>query len=96
MKDVLELPESFFMLYDTIVCVDHFFQQCKVFTYLKVGTSLEEEYERCRRVLQQMAEVLHSRDVPLPEQGPIKLDQYVLYVSVFKEGEKMLMQGPEK
>jgi anthranilate synthase component 1 len=79
MKDVLGLPESFFMLYDTIVCVDHFFQQCKVFTYLKVKREgdgwLREEYERCRRVLQQMAEVLNSRDVPLPPQGPIKLDQ---------------------
>jgi anthranilate synthase component 1 len=80
MKDVLELPESFFMLYDTIVCVDHFFQQCKVFTYLKVPEvlgGLQEEYERCRRVLQHMAEVLNSRDVPLPPQGPIKLDQWV-------------------
>ena len=73
------------MLYDTIVCVDHFFQMCKVFTYLKVPSdleiegrerALEEEYERCRRVLQDMAEVLNSREVPLPEQGPIQLDQY--------------------
>lgn len=80
MKDVLHLPESLFMLYDTIVCVDHFFQQCKVFTYLKVPDDLgglEQEYERCRRILQEMAEVLNSRDVPLPEQGPIQLDQYV-------------------
>jgi len=80
MKDVLGLPESFFMLYDTIVCVDHFFQQCKVFTYLKVPAQsgdLQGEYERCRRVLQRMAEVLNSRDVPLPEQGPIQLNQYV-------------------
>lgn len=82
MKDVLKLPESLFMLYDTIVCLDHFSQQCKVFTYLKVPQQkkegwLESEYERCKNELREMAEVLNSEDVPLPEQGPIKLDQYV-------------------
>ena len=43
--------------------------------YDQIG--LEEEYERSRRILQEMAETLNSRDVPLPEQGPIQLDQYV-------------------
>jgi anthranilate synthase component 1 len=32
MEDVLKLPESLFMLFDTIIAVDHFFQQVKVFT----------------------------------------------------------------
>jgi anthranilate synthase component 1 len=80
LKDVLHLPESFFMLFDTIVAVDHFFQQVKVFTYLKVPPSLDnlqQEYNRCRDVLQHMAGILQSRDVPLPPQGPVKLDQQV-------------------
>jgi anthranilate synthase component 1 len=79
LKDVLHLPESFFMLFDDIIAVDHFFQQVKVFTYLKVPTSLEDlqqEYDRCRDVLQNMTTILQSRDVPLPPQGPIKLNQY--------------------
>lgn len=68
------------MLFDTIVAVDHFFQQVKVFTYLKVPPSLDnlqQEYNRCRDVLQHMAGILQSRDVPLPPQGLVKLDQQV-------------------
>jgi len=78
MKDVLELPESFFMLFDTIVAVDHFFQQVKVFTYLKVPQNLEDlqkAYEEGREILQRMVAVLQSKDVPLPSQAPIQLNQ---------------------
>lgn len=29
MKDVLDVPESFFMLFDIIVAFDHFFEVCQ-------------------------------------------------------------------
>ncbi|QDS73566.1 anthranilate synthase component 1 [Venturia effusa] len=76
MEDVLKLPESLFMLFDTIIAVDHFFQQVKIFTYLKVPTHLDtltQAYEQGREVLQHMVCVLQSKDVPLPQQDPIVL-----------------------
>jgi anthranilate synthase component 1 len=81
MKDVLEVPESLFMLFDTIVAVDHFFGQIKVFTYLKVpGTAgakqdLEIEYEHARRTITDVAERISADQVPLPPQQKIKFDQ---------------------
>jgi anthranilate synthase component 1 len=80
-KDILEVPESLFMLFDTIVAVDHFFGQVKVFTYLKVpGTpgaekNLETGYELARRTIVDVVQRISVDEVPLPAQGPIKLDQ---------------------
>ncbi|EON64743.1 anthranilate synthase component I [Coniosporium apollinis CBS 100218] len=78
MKDVLKVPESFFMLFDTIVAVDHFTQQVKVITYLKVPDSLEDlgrAYEEATTVLQRMVNVVKSEDIPMPEQPPIQANQ---------------------
>lgn len=86
MKDVLEVPESLFMLCDTVVAVDHFFQKVIVITYLHVpGSSaprsaVEEAYEAGKKTI---AGILHTLkqpgsgmlNIPLPSQGPIKLDQ---------------------
>src|SRR4051812_37642138 len=74
MKDVLEVPESFFMLFDTIVAVDHFFQVVKVITYLRVPSTLDqlpEAYEAAKTVLQGIVSIIKSHDVPLPPQPPI-------------------------
>ncbi|KAK4555698.1 anthranilate synthase component 1 [Recurvomyces mirabilis] len=82
MKDVLEVPESLFMLYDTIVAVDHFFQKVMVITYLHVpgkkdteNDALAQAYEGCRKTIANTLKILKQTDVPLPPQGPISLDQ---------------------
>ncbi|KAF2433252.1 anthranilate synthase component I [Tothia fuscella] len=78
LNDTLKLPESLFMLFDTIIAVDHFFQQVKVFTYLKVPDNLEDlekAYATGRSELEHIVEILKSKDVPLPQQGPIKREQ---------------------
>lgn len=78
LKDVLKLPESMFMLFDTIVAVDHFFQVIKVFTYLKVPedlNDLEDAYYSAQKELYQTVRILESSNVPEPIQPPIKLDQ---------------------
>ncbi|EAT84945.2 hypothetical protein SNOG_07479 [Parastagonospora nodorum SN15] len=70
MKDVLGVPESFFMLFDTLVALDHFAQVVKIITYVKVPDSmdqLEEAYEQAKTTLRR------DPHVPMPEQGPIKL-----------------------
>lgn len=81
LKDVVQVPESLFMLCDTIVAVDHFFQQVMVITYLHVpdtnapAGSLESQYEVGKKTLSSLVRTLKSKDIPLPPQGPIKLDQ---------------------
>ncbi|KAF2829742.1 anthranilate synthase-like protein component I [Ophiobolus disseminans] len=76
MKDILGVPESFFMLFDTLVALDHFAQVVKIITYVKVPESLdqlEEAYEEAKTTLKRYVKILKSKHTPMPEQGPIKL-----------------------
>ncbi|KAL2009752.1 hypothetical protein VTN00DRAFT_5559 [Thermoascus crustaceus] len=78
LKDVLGVPESLFMLFDTIIAFDHFFQQVKVITYVPVPeaeSELEAAYKKGQEVLQQTIDKLLRPDTPLPPQGPIKPNQ---------------------
>lgn len=81
MKDVLKLPESFFMLYDTIVAFDHFFNVCKIITYLRVPSSstshgsLAEAYSKAVSTIQKTITILQSSHTPIPYQPPIALNQ---------------------
>jgi anthranilate synthase component 1 len=80
MKDVLGVPESLFMFFDTLIAFDRFYGVCKVITYFKVpeGRSpeaLEAEYQNCRKTISSLVDILISPDTPLPPQEPIKLDQ---------------------
>jgi anthranilate synthase component 1 len=78
MEDVLKVPESLFMLFDTIVAFDRFFGIIKVITYLTVPkdlSTLEREYGKCRSTIDSLISVLESHDTPLPPQPTIKLDQ---------------------
>ena len=80
MRDVLELPESFFMLYDTIVAFDHFFNVCKIITYLRVSPSLGAEtladaYSTAVSTIHKTILTLQDSHTPLPYQPPIALDQ---------------------
>ncbi|KAK2802113.1 anthranilate synthase component 1 [Emmonsiellopsis sp. PD_5] len=74
MKDILQVPESLFMLFDTIIAFDHFFQVVKVITYLHIPDNeneLEAEYQKTQELIQRTINVLLDPSVPLPEQGPI-------------------------
>ena len=79
LKDVLNLPESLFMLFDTIIAFDHFFNLCKVITYVRVpedGTSqsLKQAYSKARDTLDRMVSVLQDEHIPMPQQDPITLN----------------------
>lgn len=77
-KDVLGVPESFFMLFDTVVAFDHFFQLVKVITYVKVPDNLddvEKAYNEATATLQRYVTILKDKDLPLPKQGPIQMGQ---------------------
>ena len=81
MKDILKLPESFFMLFDTIVAFDHFFNVCKIITYLRVPSSssgsgtLASAYSKAASTIQKTIATLQNSHTPLPYQPPIALDQ---------------------
>jgi anthranilate synthase component I len=78
MKDVLKIPESLFMLFDTIVAFDRFFGVIKVITYLHVPddlNNLEAEYNRAKKTIDELVTVLNSPEIPIPEQQPIELGQ---------------------
>lgn len=78
MKDVLKVPESLFMLFDTIVAFDRFHDLVKVITYLHVPSDSSEipaAYEKAQLIINEVVDVLLSSETPLPEQPPIKLDQ---------------------
>ncbi|OQO12951.1 hypothetical protein B0A48_02415 [Cryoendolithus antarcticus] len=80
-KDVLGVPESWFGLFDTIVAVDHFFQKVIVITYLHVPedptneVGLKIAYSVGQATIMAMLKILKSKDLPLPPQGPIRLNQ---------------------
>jgi anthranilate synthase component I len=80
MQDVLGLPESLFMMFDTIITFDHFFSVCKVITYLKVpaeltSSSLAAAYQAASESVQKVIAIISSPDTPLPGQPPIRKNQ---------------------
>ncbi len=81
MEDVLKIPESLFMIFDTIVAFDHFFQVVKIITYLHAPLSsthpfsLSSAYESAYRNLADTVSILQSQDIPLPPQPPIAPNQ---------------------
>ncbi|KAF2834591.1 anthranilate synthetase [Patellaria atrata CBS 101060] len=79
MRDVLGVPESLFMVFDTIVAMDHFYQTVRVVTYMRVSPGilegegkLEEAYERACGELRRVAEVLREGEIPVPVQPSIE------------------------
>ncbi|KAG5365392.1 Anthranilate synthase component 1 [Yarrowia sp. C11] len=97
LKDVLQVPESALMLYDTIVAFDHVYQRLQVITNVKVeaDTDLAKAYEDAKKEVQRIADLLTSPEVPQPPQGPVTLGKtftsnigqkgYEQHVSTLKE-----------
>ena len=80
LKDVLGIPESMFMLFDTVVAFDHFFQVVKVIHYVRIPESgddgeLERAYIKAQREIQKIVDTLIDPHYELPPQGPIIPDQ---------------------
>lgn len=75
MKDVLNVPESLFMLFDTIIAFDHFFQVINVITYLhapEAEFNLESTYQEAQANIRKTIDTLLEPEVPLPPQHHIK------------------------
>ncbi|CBF75591.1 anthranilate synthase TRP2 [Aspergillus nidulans FGSC A4] len=78
LKDILGIPESLFMLFNTIVAFDHFYQVVKVVTYIPItdnDAELDANYKHGQAVIQRIIDTLQRPDTPLPPQGPIIQNQ---------------------
>lgn len=81
MKDIVQVPESFFMLFDTIVAFDHFFQQINIITYLHVSPAatdpetISAAYSNACKTLQSTVEALTAPGLSLPYQPPVEPNQ---------------------
>ena len=77
-KDVVGIPESLFMLVDTVVAFDRFYGVIKVITYLHVPedlADLEAAYAEAKARIDELVGVLNAPEIPIPEQEPIILGQ---------------------
>ncbi|KAL8707127.1 MAG: hypothetical protein Q9220_007790 [cf. Caloplaca sp. 1 TL-2023] len=81
LKDILKVPESLFMLFDTIVAFDHAFSTIKVITYIHVPSSLDDPseleiaYNSALKTLKRTISTLNASHTPLPTQSPSPSDQ---------------------
>lgn len=81
LSDPLKVPEAMFMLFDTIVSFDHFFQRVQVITHLHVppqsssGTSLQDVYDKASTTIHNLFQILSDPEIPLAPQPPIVRDQ---------------------
>ncbi|EPS45062.1 hypothetical protein H072_1054 [Dactylellina haptotyla CBS 200.50] len=81
LKDILHVPEALFMLFDTIVAFDHFFQKVQVITHLHLTTPSPSEsdlkalYETAHANLTLVVNTIVEPTVPLPVQPPIVPNQ---------------------
>lgn len=76
MKDILGIPESLFMFFDTIVAFDRYMGIIKVITYLHVPENADElpaVYDKAKDTIDALIDVLNGPEIPIPEQGPITL-----------------------
>ena len=79
LADPLQLPESLFMMCDTIVAFDHFFQTIQVITHLHVDpatpatpAALQPAHDAASRTIADVVATMRGPDeVPLPPQPPI-------------------------
>lgn len=78
LKDVLQVPEAYFMMSDTVVAFDHVFQRFQIIHNINIDeTTLEEGYKTAQEKIIDIVKRLTDFDspVPYPVQPPIKLNQ---------------------
>lgn len=78
LKDVLQLPESFLMLCDTIIAFDNVFQRFQVIHNININeVSLEDGFKQATDIISDIMSKLTDNEspIPYPEQPKIKLNQ---------------------
>lgn len=78
LKDVLQLPEAYLMMCDTIIAFDHVFQRFQIMHNINTKKqSLEEGYSHAVEIINDIIKRMtdDSKPIPYPEQPPIKMDR---------------------
>ncbi|KAH8601002.1 anthranilate synthase-like protein component I [Bisporella sp. PMI_857] len=78
MKDILKVPESLFMLFDTVVAFDRFYDVIKVITYVHVPEKFSDiaaAYSKAKDIVNEIVDVLLAPSISLPTQPAIIPDQ---------------------
>lgn len=73
LRDNLHIPEALFMLYDTVVAFDHFFQALTIITHMRIPedlSSFQSAYEDACDTIRKTLDVIHQPETPLPPQSP--------------------------
>ena len=71
-KDVLEVPESFFMIFNTIIAFDHQYGQLKVISYIRIPSSgapdIAQLYADAQGKIYSLVEILQEPQIPTPQE----------------------------
>ncbi|KAK4119580.1 anthranilate synthase component [Parathielavia appendiculata] len=72
LKDNLHIPEALFMLFDTIVSFDHFFQALTIITHMRLpedASSFESAYDDACATIRSTLALIQQPETPLPSKS---------------------------
>jgi len=73
LKDNLNIPEALFMLFDTIVAFDHFFQALTIITHMRLpedSANFQSAYDDACATIRATLELIHQPETPPPPPKP--------------------------
>lgn len=74
LKDNLHIPEALFMLFDTIVVFDHFFQALTIITHMRLPQTAADDFQAAYDVacatIRATLDVIQQPETPLPPKNP--------------------------
>ena len=74
LKDNLHIPEALFMLFDTLVCYDHFFSTFTIITHMRlpqdVSGDFQSAYDEACATIRSAIEKIQQPEIPLPPKNP--------------------------
>lgn len=73
LRDNLHIPEALFMLYDTVVALDHFYSTVTIVTHMRLPESdsedLQPAYDEACATLRDTLTLIQQPETPLPKQS---------------------------
>ncbi|KAF5663537.1 anthranilate synthase component i [Fusarium heterosporum] len=72
LKDNLKIPEALFMLFDTVIALDHFRSTLTIVTHMKLPKNptddLQPAYDEACKTLRKTLDIIYQPETPLPPQ----------------------------
>ncbi|KAM0345747.1 hypothetical protein ACHAPU_006100 [Fusarium lateritium] len=73
LKDNLKIPEALFMLFDTVIALDHFRSTLTIVTHMKLPKNpkddLQPAYDEACKTLRKTLDIIYQPETPLPPQS---------------------------